>query len=232
MVMSLGLVLVFGVYALAQDAPSKGAVAAPAAAEPPAGGTAVATDAKFEKAAKPVLDQIAQAEKVLKLFETEMAKPEEKRNLQQATNFKATAARFYLAAALKAKQAAALLPKKEEKEAFSEQYEKPNREKAIAIWLELADAAMAKKDYKQAMGLYKDVLAVDSKNEAALEGIKKIQAELAAGAATKGGSSAGGNKDTTDVNSWEKDYKTSAKDKALEGKGYSKTDPGGSKVRP
>jgi tetratricopeptide (TPR) repeat protein len=227
--MCLGLVAAFIACAVAQEAALKAEAGAPAA------GAAVATDARFEKAAKPVLDQIAQAEKVLKLFETEMAKPEEKRNAQQAQNFKVTAARFYLAAALKAKQASALLLKKEDKEAFAEQYEKPNREKAIAIWLELADAAMAKKDYKQAMGLYKDVLAVDPKNEAALEGIKKIQTELAAGAATKGGSSAGGNTDTRDVKDKgleDKGYtKTDARDKALQDKGYNKSDPGGAKDR-
>jgi tetratricopeptide (TPR) repeat protein len=220
--MCLGLVVAFIACAVAQEAALKAEDGAPAA------GAAVATDAKFEKAAKPVLDQVAQAEKVLKLFETEMAKPEEKRNVQQAQNFKATAARFYLAAALKAKQASALLLKKEDKEAFSEQYEKPNREKAIAILLELADAAMGKKDYKQAMGLYKDVLAADPKNEAALEGIKKIQAEVAAGAGKTGSGSSGGGSNTTNADS-AKDPKANAKDKALQDKGLPK---GAGRFRP
>jgi tetratricopeptide (TPR) repeat protein len=167
---------------------------------------APAVNPKFEKMATPVKEMVTQAEKLLKQAEDEMAKPEDKRDAKKALAMKTNAARLYLNAAQKAKMGSALLTKADEKQAFLDQYEKPNRDKAVSMILELADAARAKKDYTQAVSLYKQVLTIDPKNSTAEAAIKAIAEEMktAAQAGTKGGTGGG----SSQIKDYQKDYKT------------------------
>jgi len=164
-------------------APAAGAPAAPGAPAAegvtPAGG---ADPAKLEKAAAPVKDILAQVAKVEKLLEEEQAKPEGKGDVKKIHGFKESIARLYLSAAQKAKAQAqsAILPKAEDKQAFLDQYQKPNRDKAIALLLELANEALGKKDYRNAETLARQILMLDPKNAEAEALIKRIAEEKAA----------------------------------------------------
>jgi hypothetical protein len=180
-------------------APAAGAPAAPgapaAAAEgvTPAGG---ADTAKLEKAAAPVKDILAQVAKVQKLLDDEQAKPDTKRDAKRIQNFKESIARLYLSAAQKAKAQAqsAIFTKAEDKDkqAFLDQYEKPNRDKAIALLLELANEALGKKDYRNAEGLARQILMLDPKNAEAEALIKRIAEEKATAQKAAKNSGAGG----------------------------------------
>ena len=166
-------------------APAAGAPAAPgapaAAAEgvTPAGG---ADPAKLEKAAVPVKETLAQVAKVQKLLDDELAKPDAKRDVKKIPNLKESIARLYLSAAQKAKvqSQSAIFTKAEDKQAFLDQYEKPNRDKAIALLFELANEALGKKDYRGAEALARQILILDPKNAEAEALIKKIAEEKAA----------------------------------------------------
>jgi len=182
----------------AAGAAATGATASGAAA-PATGTDATGLDPKIAKAVKPVEDQIAQAEKVMKLYNDEMAKPDDKRNVGTANGYKMSAARFYLAAALKAKNVGAQFSKAEDKQTILDQFEKPNREKAVQLFLELADAAHQKKDLNSAVSLYKQVLTIDPQNAAATAGLKQIDDEAkaakAGGTGPKSSGASGTSKD-------------------------------------
>jgi tetratricopeptide (TPR) repeat protein len=135
---------------------------------------------KTEKAAAAVKEQVAAAEKWLKQAEEELAKPENKRDAKKADTFKANASKAYVAAAMTAIRGAATL-KGDEKQAFLDQYDKPNREKAIGILLELADAAKSKRRWQEATNYYTEALKIDPKNQAAADGIKAVQTEMKSG---------------------------------------------------
>jgi hypothetical protein len=138
--------------------------------------TSLAKDPKFAIVVKPIEEMIAQAAKIQALYDKEMAKPEKSRIPQNLEDWKTGMAKSYLSGALKAKAAAAQFPKDEEaKKLIADVYEKPLREKAVAIYLEQADAAMAKKDYRRAISLYNQIIQVDSKNQTAKDGLKLAQ---------------------------------------------------------
>jgi hypothetical protein len=139
---------------------------------------------KTEKAAAAVKEQVVVAEKWMKQAEDEMAKPDNKRDAKKADNFKMNAAKAYIAAAMAANRGAAAL-KSDEKQAFLDQYEKPNREKAVGILLELANEAKANRRWQEATNYYKQVLLIDPKNQAAADGIKAVQTEMKSSDKTK-----------------------------------------------
>jgi len=176
-------------------APAAGAPGAPAAAAEgvtPAGG---ADTAKLEKAAAPVKEILAQIAKVQKLLDDELAKPDGKRDVKKIPAFKENIARYYLSAAQKAKAQAqsAIFTKADDKDkqAFLDQYDKPNRDKAIALLLELANEALGRKEYRNAETLARQILTLDPKNAEAEALIKRIAEEKAvvqkAGAKSAGG---------------------------------------------
>jgi tetratricopeptide (TPR) repeat protein len=153
----------------------------------PAPGTTPKADPKVDKAEKAaalIKEQMAKAEKLLQQASDEMAKPDGKRDAKKADGLKVAAANMYVAAALAANRAAATL-KEDEKQAFLDQYDKPNRDKAIGIFLELADAAKANRRWQEATGYYNKVLQIDPKNQAAVDGIKAVQTEMKTGDKTK-----------------------------------------------
>jgi hypothetical protein len=176
------------------------AVATPAAPAAPAPGTAApnpsAKETRAERLADEVKAQVAAAEKLLKLCDDELAKPQDKQDAKKILGLKMNAAQTYLRAAGRAKSGAGMLAK-DEREAFLQQYEQPNRSKAISILLELAAAAKDKKDYRDAVGLYKGILQIDPENVTAQAALKLIQEELNTAKAdpAKGRNGGGGGSD-------------------------------------
>lgn len=150
-------------------------------------------------------DKIAMAEKMLQAAKAELDKPEGKADLKKADGFRLRASQFFLGASLEAKTAAAATRKEDQKAAIAEQFEKPNKQKAIGILLELAAAAHEKKDIRTAVGLYKEVLKIDPENVTAKEKLEAIQEELKnAPKDTKASGSKGGG-DNTNRNDPSKD---------------------------
>ncbi|MCX5677452.1 MAG: hypothetical protein NTX87_20925 [Planctomycetota bacterium] len=171
--LAAAFLLVFGLAAITWGEETPGA---------PAGGTKAAAKEpkkavdKTEKVVAAIKEQVAWAEKLVQQAAEEMAKPDKQRDAKKAYALKTNAAKTYLAAALNAfNSAPTLFSKEEEKQVFLAQYDMPNREKAIALFLELAAAAQKEKRYPDAIALYKDVLQIDPKNTTATEGIKKAQ---------------------------------------------------------
>jgi tetratricopeptide (TPR) repeat protein len=150
-------------------------------------------------------NQIKQVDKIVKTYDNEMSKPEDKRDIKLLQKLKINEAMTYMAASQIAKGFSVRL-KGDEKQSFLDQYDKPNREKAINILLELADAALDKKEYKDAISLYQHVLQMDPKNQQAQAGIKKITEEMKT---TKSGTNnnGGGTTDKTNIKDYQKGYK-------------------------
>lgn len=223
----VGIVALVAGYARAQDPPWKPAEpkvppaqnlqpAPPAGAPgevPPAGAPAAdksaldlekaLTPELYQRAIKPILYHIEQADKVLGLYNKEMAKPEKERNDKRATEFHENAARFYLVASQKAQQAKKMVPEAENQNAITTQYEIPMRDKALEIYAGLAAERMEKKDLPGAIRYYQQILKIDPENALAKEELKKIEALVKAN--TKGGETAGksssGGKDEKDQDS-------------------------------
>jgi tetratricopeptide (TPR) repeat protein len=165
------------------------------------------TDPRIARAVKPVEEQLKLAANQLELYEKEMAKPEKNRNLPMAAGCRLRAAQFYNLAAMKSKAAEGQFSKAEDKQIIIDQYEKPAREKAIALYLELADMAMQKQDVTTAVGLYKEVLKVDSENADAKQALKNIQETMQPNPADSGPNNTGGGQNTPrPYETWKKDY--------------------------
>jgi len=208
-----GIVVLVAGYARAQDLPWKPAdpnappVGNPQPA-PPAGAPGEAPPAEvaaaekpavdlekalkpelYQRAIKPILYQIEQADKVLGLYEKEMAKPEKERNEAKARAFREKAADYYFFASRKAQDAKKMVPEAENQNAITSQYEIPMRNKALDIHLALAEEEMQKRNLKGAVAQYQKILKIDPENALAKEELKKIEAIVKAN--TKGGETAG-----------------------------------------
>lgn len=220
----VGVVALVAGYARAQDLPWKPAEPkvppAGAPGEAPAGAPVAdksAVDLEkalkpelYQRAIKPILYQIEQAERVLGLYEKEVAKPEKERNSKRATEFRENAARFYLAASQKAQQAKKMVPEAENQSAITSQYETPLRDKALEIYAGLAADCMAKGDLAAAIRYYQQVLRTDPENALAKEELKKIEALVKARTGETGRQPGSGGKDEKDQDSIKrpaKDYR-------------------------
>lgn len=231
----VGIVALVAGYARAQDLPWKPAdpnappvenpqPAPPAGTPgevPPAGTTAAdksaldlekaLTPELYQRAIKPILYQIEQADKVLGLYNKEMAKPEKGRNEKRATGYRENAARFYLAASQRAQQAKKMVPEAENQNAVTTQYENPLRDKALEIYTSLAAERMAKKDVPGAIQRYRQILKIDPENAVAKKELKKIEAVVKAhtegGQTTRQAGSGGKDeKDQDSINRPAQDY--------------------------
>lgn len=206
---ALALTWAAGAYAEVQgqpgDADKAGAPAAAPAAPAVENPTPAAAKTTMEKVTAEINAQVATAEKLVKLFNEEMAKPEEKRDQKKINGLKQNAAQAYLRAAQKAKYYAPRF-KDDARQPFLDQYEKPNRENALALLQELADAATEKKDYRDALALYNDILRIDPKNAAATKAIKEINQEMKT-AKANGSNSTGGSTDKDDIKNYQQGYK-------------------------
>jgi len=199
---SLALVLVLGIAGIAMAEASAAPGAAVVAPAGDAAGTAAPVDAKTEKASAPVKKILTQIETVQKQCDEEAAKPTDKQDPKKVRSMKEAIARLYLTAAQTAKTQSATF-KGDEKQAFLDQFDKPNREKSISLLLELANDSLTKKDYRNATSLAKQVLALDPKNAEAEALLKKIAEEMAAAAKTgskTGSVGSGDSKNSLDPN--------------------------------
>jgi len=158
------------------------AEANPAAPEDPA--AALAKDPKFMRALKPVVDQIALAVKQVELYNKEMAKPEKDRKPREAAVYELRAAQAYNLAVLKALAAENQFHKAEDKQSIIDLYKKPCREKAVALYLDLADQAEQMNDMRSAISLYQEVLKIDSTNVMARDALKALEETAKAKAPT------------------------------------------------
>jgi hypothetical protein len=164
-----------GTAATTPAATSTDAVVAPVAT--PTGGDAaspLATDPRFAKVVKSVEEQLAAAAKLQGLYDKELAKPEKSRNANLLKGYKTNIAQAYMKAASIAKMQASQFTKPDDKKLITDTYDKPNRDKAVAIYLEQADEAMTKKDYREAISLYKMILSIEPDNQTAKDGLQKI----------------------------------------------------------
>jgi hypothetical protein len=203
---SLALVLVLGIAGIAMaEAPAEpgAAVVAPAGDAAGTAAPAAGNDAKTEKASAPVKKILTQIETAQKLCDEEAAKPTDKQDPKKVRSMKEAIARLYLTAAQTAKTQSATF-KGDEKQAFLDQFDKPNREKAVSLLLELANDSLTKKDYRNAGSIAKQVLALDPKNAEAEALLKKIAEEMAAaaktGSKTTGNVGSGDSKNPLDPN--------------------------------
>jgi len=191
----VGIVALVAGYARAQDLPWKPAepnvppagapgealsAGAPAADKPAVDLEKALTPELYQRAIKPILYQIEQADKVLGLYNKEMAKPEKERIEKRATEYRENAARFYLAASQKAQQAKKMVPEAENQNTITSQYEIPMRDKAIEIYASLAAERMAKNDVAAAIKYHQQILKIDPENALAKAELKKIETALKA----------------------------------------------------
>lgn len=155
--------------------------AAPAAGEAAAPGDLKTelSQADYKSLVKPIEDKVALAEKAMENYNKTKEKLGDKAKPGELNNIKEAAINMYLGASLAAKQAAGRTKKDTVKAALAEQFEKPNKQKAVDMMMEMATEALAKmpKDFKLAAGLYKKVVAVDPQNEAVKEAMKQLEAD-------------------------------------------------------
>lgn len=134
--------------------------------------------AQYNRVVKPIEAKLAAVEKIMKVYDKEMEKTAEKRSERLLLRCKARAGEAYLGAALAAKKALNLVKKESHKAAIKKEYEEPNRNKAIDIFLELGTLAHDKGDLRMAVAYYKRILAIDKQNAQAKEGITKIAKQI------------------------------------------------------
>ncbi|MFO8012473.1 MAG: hypothetical protein R6X20_04110 [Phycisphaerae bacterium] len=160
-------------------------------------------DVQYNRLIKPIEAKLADVEKTMKTYEKEKAKPAGRQNPRLLLACKERAATFYLGASLAAKNAANRLREDRLKNAIKEQYQAPNEQKAIDIYLELAMKAQDEGNVRGAIGYYKRILSIDKDNGEAKEALTKIAKELKQKARTGSKSTGGGSDD--DRKPWERD---------------------------
>jgi tetratricopeptide (TPR) repeat protein len=148
---------------------------------------AVLTPEQYLRAIQPILASLQQAEKALALYDEEMGKPEKDRDESRALGFKERAARFYAAAALRARQSKGYVAQEAYKAAITDQYEIPARDKAIAIYMELAQLYTSKGDLRAAVAYYQRILNLNPGNADATDALKRIADTLKQQAADRAG---------------------------------------------
>lgn len=167
------------------------------------------TPEQYLRAVQPILGNIEQAEKALALYDEELAKPEKERDEKRALGFKERAARFYAAASLRARQSRGYVSQEAQKAAIANQYEIPAREKAITLYLELAQIYLGKNDLRASVAYYQRVLNLNPGNTAATNALKQIEESLRRQAAERNQnpSRTGGGREEIDEPSWRNNYR-------------------------
>jgi hypothetical protein len=133
--------------------------------------------ALYTRAIKPIEEKVTAAEGAMKPYEKEMEKDEAKRNAKLLIACKDRAANMYLGAMLAAKKAEGMVKTDAQKAAIKQQYEEPNQQKAIEMFLELAADAQQHGDLRMAVAYYRKVLSLDKDNAQAKEALTKLAQE-------------------------------------------------------
>ena len=162
----------------------------------------------YARAVKPIILQMEIGKKHEALADKEMEKPEKLRLEKRALGFKDNAAKAYLGASLKAKQAVNLVKEPAHKDAIVAQYENPCRQSAVKLYLSIAEACFKGRDVRMAVAYYRKVLAVDPENQTAKEELEKIRKAVAQAIEDrkKGPKSTGGGDDDEDLIGIERDW--------------------------
>jgi len=158
---------------------------------------------QYNRLIKPIEDKLADVAKAMEAYEKEMAKPVGRQNPRVLLACKERAATLYLGASLAAKNAVNRLREEPLKNAVKQQYQQPNEQKAVDIYLELAMKAQDEGNLRAAVGYYQRILKVDRDNTQAKEALTKIAKELQQKSQTGSKSSGGGSED--DRKPWERD---------------------------
>ncbi len=166
----------------------------------------------YRRAVKPIEDQMEQAKKFEKMYEEEMAKPEDKRNVKKAETFRERAAATYVGAILKAKRGQIMIRDDAQKAAVKAQYQDACTNRAAGIYADMATARHEAGDLRGAAAYYQKIQKFDPENEVAKNGLEalKKEAQQKAKDAAGGGSSGGGAGDNErtwgdDDKDWEKE---------------------------
>jgi len=169
--------------------PAEGApAAAPAAPDPKTLDLKAAlAPEQYVRAVEPVLALIERAAKALALHDEEMAKTAKERNEAAALAYNERAARYYLAASLRARLSRNYVSQEAHKAALTEQYEIPMRTKAIALFLKVAASYLDRHDQRAAVAGYQRVLSIDPENAEAKRKMEEIEAAATQSAAQTGG---------------------------------------------
>ncbi len=133
--------------------------------------------ARYGRVVGPVESKMALAEKAMEPYEKEMEKPVGKRRTDLLQKCKVRSAQMHGAAAKAAKRAQLMLQKASHRACIEEEFEKPNRESAIRIYLELSRDARLAGNLPQAAAFCKKALGVDSQNEEARQLFKQLAEE-------------------------------------------------------
>jgi hypothetical protein len=181
-----GLALGLAGWTFAAETPSPTAAATTSSATSTPSTTATRTvgDLKselapdvYERIVTPINAKVAEARTAIELIKKENEKPADKRNPAAIISLMERESSFYIAAALAARQGAAQVNLPEQKAAIIEQFEKPNRQRAVGILSEIASIAAQQRDFNRAAALYKRILAVDPEDQAAKDALKVVLEE-------------------------------------------------------
>ena len=158
---------------------------------------------QYNRLIKPIEAKLEDVEKAMAAYEKEKAKPVGRQNPRLLLACKERAATFYLGASLAAKNAVNRVREDHLKSAIKQQYQEPNEQKAIDIYLELAMKAQDENNVRGAVGYYKRILSIDKENGEAKQALTKIAKELQQKARSGSKSQGGGSED--DRKPWERD---------------------------
>jgi len=165
--------------AAGKDAAGPKDAAKDAAAEPSA---SVALEAELPpnqhaRLIKPIEAKLSAAAEAVKAYAKEQTKPVGRRNARLLLACKQRAATYYLGAALAARKAVNRLREDRLKQAVREQYQRPNEQKAVDIYLQLAEKARDEGHVREAVGYYKRILKIKGDHARAKEALAEIEKE-------------------------------------------------------
>ncbi|MFO8012474.1 MAG: hypothetical protein R6X20_04115 [Phycisphaerae bacterium] len=161
--------------------------------------------ARYERIVGPIESKMALAEKAMEPYNKEMEKPAGKRRTSLLMKCKLRSAQMYEAAAKAAKRAAFMLQKTSHRACIEEQFEKPNRQQAARVYLELSSDAREGGNLMQAAAFCKKALGADPENEQAKQVLKQLAEEYRQAVRdrrNRSGNTGGGSEDKK---SWEWD---------------------------
>jgi hypothetical protein len=159
---------------------------------------------QYNRLIKPIEAKIEDAEKMQKMLDKEKAKPAGRQNPRVLLGCKERMATHYVGASVAAKNASNRVREDHLKKAIKQQYQQPNEQKAIDIYLELAMKAQDDGNVRGAVGYYKRILKIDNDNTQAKEALTKIAKDLQQRSRTGGSRSKGGGSED-ERRSWERD---------------------------
>jgi hypothetical protein len=134
-------------------------------------------EVRYNRLVEPIEAKVKLAEKAMEPYEKEQQKPPEQRRPQVLQQCKVRSAQMYVAAAQQAMRAQRMVQKSSHRAYFKEEFEKPNRDKAVRIYLDLGMEVRAGGNIPQAAMLYKQALGMDPDNTEAKAALRELALE-------------------------------------------------------